>query len=555
MRDFKYKTIFASKVRCLADEEKDKILAQASLDSLKSVISEKYRGQIDLLPIAFNSCTPNLANKNGDMIDSQTALDIYKKFISRPINVEHLRGNGAIGHIVSSAFSKFNINYSLGSGSELIEAKDIKDKKEPFNLSLAGVLYKLYSPDFIDLVEESNDPSSKRYMMVSASWELLFDSFSLAIGSKYLQDCEIIDDKDKVEELAKHLTSYGGSGKIDGKPVFRLVKGEVYPVGIGLTSNPAAEVSGLYVDKEQSSKASQVIDNQEDTKSKEIVKRLSDIDAEFKVSAKDLGEALKRVGINSIESILTIDDLIEKLQKNDKTDKNQEILSVITTNNKDIDKKIPMKIEKIKDITDENLKECKASELQGSLQSILDNEIKKISDDYTSKLTQKEKDIKAAQDSVDQLKTQHSEIEKKFNDTKKQLDDIIEQNKVKEKAELYSARMNTLEEKFELNDKQKGVVGKRVKSIETEEQFTEYLTEAEILFKKKEEKEEKKEKVEAKASTETVDTQTVVDKTIKDSKVTTAAIPNAQDKTETLVEKAKKAFGSDGWEVNKLRKS
>ena len=55
-----------------------------------------------------------------------------------------------------------------------------------------------------------------------------------------------------VEELSKHLKSFGGSGKLeDGTPVHRLIVGEIYPLGIGFTTNPAADVKGVYVEKEK----------------------------------------------------------------------------------------------------------------------------------------------------------------------------------------------------------------------------------------------------------------------------------------------------------------
>src|SRR5262245_51263322 len=110
-KQFKYKTAFGSKVTCLIDKDKDKFLAQASLDSLRGIIPDDVKGQEDLLCIAFNAFTPNLANKNGDLVDTKTAVDIYKFFIHKGINTEHNRGAGAIGHIVSAGFSKFNVNY------------------------------------------------------------------------------------------------------------------------------------------------------------------------------------------------------------------------------------------------------------------------------------------------------------------------------------------------------------------------------------------------------------------------------------------------------------
>ena len=55
---------------------------------------------MDLLPVAFNACVVNRVNKNGDVINTATALDICKNFINKPINVEHNRSN-IVGVILS----------------------------------------------------------------------------------------------------------------------------------------------------------------------------------------------------------------------------------------------------------------------------------------------------------------------------------------------------------------------------------------------------------------------------------------------------------------------
>ena len=93
MPKFKYTTIFSSTVKPLVAKEKDEFLAMASLidigEFLPDIDIEKH---YDLLPIAFNAAVVNRANKNGDVIDTPTALTIYKSFINKPINIEHNRG-------------------------------------------------------------------------------------------------------------------------------------------------------------------------------------------------------------------------------------------------------------------------------------------------------------------------------------------------------------------------------------------------------------------------------------------------------------------------------
>ena len=50
----------------------------------------------------------------------------------------------------------------------------------------------------------------------------------------------------EIEAYAPYLKSLGGKGQFkDGRKVNRLIVGDIYPLGIGFTSNPAADVKGL----------------------------------------------------------------------------------------------------------------------------------------------------------------------------------------------------------------------------------------------------------------------------------------------------------------------
>ena len=89
---FQYTTTFSSILKPLVSEEKDKYLALASLmqvgNFIPNVDTEK---NVDLLPVAFNAAVVNRVNKNGDVIDTDTAVASYKDFINKPINIEHNR--------------------------------------------------------------------------------------------------------------------------------------------------------------------------------------------------------------------------------------------------------------------------------------------------------------------------------------------------------------------------------------------------------------------------------------------------------------------------------
>lgn len=614
MKEFKYKTSFSSLVKCVINEEKDRFLSKASLDNLKTIIPEQYQNQIDLLPISFNSCTPNLGNKNGDMIDANTALAIYKNFIGRPINTEHSRNNGAIGHIVDAAFSKFDENYAIGKGSEIIKASDIKNKKEPINLSLAAVLYRLYYTDLIDEIEESSNPDSPKYMSISASWELSFSSFNLAVGSKYLEDCEIISDEKEIEANKKYLIGEGGCGKLpNGKPVYRLLTGEVYALGIGLTNNAAGEVRGIYIENQESkasksnllsesfikilkelpesgmgyqicdltmnddsileniiiSNCSILPENIDSSKIKDIkIKEIKSHNHKtVKCSCGKIISQYRCSSANKTEEIIEFgcfeckdkkEEVKANIEKNiKKVENNLSHLEKDDVKSNDINKNF-MKLTQIKDITDANLKEISAADVSG----LLDSEIQKIGVEYKEKLEQKEKAAKASAEKIEELTKAQKEVQDKLDKITADHNKLIEANKQKEQVEVFSARMQTLEDEFELNQEEKDMLAEDIKACESDEAFAKFMKKNNLFLKNKKknknvDKEDKKDggKDEQKEANASINTQKVVDDALKNGEKEKVAVANAGEvKETTLADKAKSAFGVDGWELENKRK-
>ena len=113
MKEFKYTTSFSSVIKALIPEDKDKYLAMASLVDIGDFIPEvDHEKNIDLLPVAFNAFVANRVNKNGDVIDTSTAMEVYKNFINKPINIEHNRDR-VIGTILTAGFSEFGTDKPL----------------------------------------------------------------------------------------------------------------------------------------------------------------------------------------------------------------------------------------------------------------------------------------------------------------------------------------------------------------------------------------------------------------------------------------------------------
>jgi len=247
---YNYTTTFSSVLKPLVSEEKDKYLALASLmqvgNFIPNVNTEK---NVDLLPIAFNAAVVNRVNKNGDVIDTDTAISSYKDFINKPINIEHNREK-IVGVILTAGFSEFGSDVSLSEDQ-------VKDLKGPFNITLGGVIWKIANPILADKIEESSDATSDKYQSVSASWELGFNDYNVVMidgESKNIEDGSLISDASQIESIKNNLRAFGGSGKVDKtKSVYRKVIGNVVPLGIGLTETPAADVKGIATLKSEAS--------------------------------------------------------------------------------------------------------------------------------------------------------------------------------------------------------------------------------------------------------------------------------------------------------------
>ena len=242
MKDLKYTTSFSSTIKALVSEEKDQYLAMASMIDIGDLIPNvDTEANVDLLPIAFNAFVANRVNKNGDVIDTETAVAIRENFINKPINIEHNRER-VIGTILTTGFSEF------GTDKPLTE-KQVKEMTGPFNVTLGGVVWKTVNDKVANFIEESSDPTSEKYLAVSASWELGFSDFNVVLlknDEKNIEGGEIIAEEEQVEALQKYLKAFGGEGTVDEETkAYRQVIGKVVPLGIGLTETPAADVKGI----------------------------------------------------------------------------------------------------------------------------------------------------------------------------------------------------------------------------------------------------------------------------------------------------------------------
>ena len=526
MKECKYKTIFSSTIKPLVSEEKDQYLAMASMLDIGDFIPDvDTKKDIDLLPVAFNACVANRVNKNGDVVDSKTALAMYENFINKPINLEHKRER-VVGVILAAGFSEFGTD-------KPIKKEDIEGN-EPFNITLGGVIWKVVNSRVADIIEDASDPTSENYMKVSASWELGFDEYNLVLlkdSEKNISEAEFITESEEIDKNKEFLKALGGSGKLEnGKNIYRQVINKVVPLGIGLTENPAADVQGIAVKKEE----------------KEV----------------------ESIADEAVESSSPESDTL-------KTAENEKNISQSSTETVKTNKEyIPtMKITSIKDITDESLQTLKASVIA----DFVEEELKKASEEYHAQQTEVEDKLKAAHEAEVELKAEHEKLTKELEEIKSGFEALQNDVAAREAQEKFTIRMTFFDQEYDLNDADREVIANDIKDMD-DEAFEAFASKMKILLegrqkyggnegdipdadrkkkghhgrgpKRKETAKEEGEEDFKKDMKAAEDTEQVVDEALTNAEEVSAEVPaNSEAQSETVFEKYKAAFALDQFEI------
>ena len=497
MQKHKYTTIFSSSIRPLVSEEKDKYLSLASLvdvgNFLPNLDTEK---NYDLLPIAFNACVANRANRNGDIIDTKTALEICESFVNKPINIEHNRDR-VIGTILTAGFSTFG-------SDEAIAPDQIKDNNGPFNLTLGGVVWKIVNSGITDLIEESNDPTSDNYLKISASWELGFSDYNIVAmegESKNMEDGEVISEFNAVEKIKDKLRGFGGDGKLeDGRSIYRQVINDVLPLGIGLTETPAADVKGV------------AVEIKEDKDKKAL--HANETEEEENISQKSQRDVIKN-------------------------DDNR------TTKAK------TMKINRIEDITEESLKELSASTVSDFIQK----ELEKASEDFSQEKSKTQDALNEAKEKQETLSQENAEISKRLEEFQTKINELEGEKEERLQQEKFSVRMASFDEAYKLSDDDRKVLAAQIKDLD-DESFDKYSKDMTVLLSSKDkealadEEEEKVEVDEKKEDSEEKSEASVVEEAVEKAEKIKEEIPNSSTASaETVYDKYKRAFDIDQFDT------
>lgn len=438
---FKYICKFSENV-IASTPENEEIESLASVDSLRDLIPEDidFNKNIDLVGVAFNGAVANMFNKNGDGIDTQTAIAIKDYFMHKPTNIEHQRKK-VVGHIVGTSLSRYKTN-------EIISEEEAASTDEPFNIALSSVIYKTVNPEFAELVQKSVDKESDLYQKVSASWEIGFNDYVVAVGSTNLKDAKIISGEEK-DDYKQFLKAYGGNGRDDdGNEVHRLIVGDIYPLGIGFTANPAASVKGLTVSEESMN--------------------------QFKLKGDSESSNYEKIEIkNNI-----IEEKSSHFKKHD------------VKNNKNIKPYKTMEQEILKQVTESLEAQASSKKLSeeaiANITKVFHDAIIQKNDQWQSdkeELNKEKEDLsKAAEEAGQKIESLKSEIAS----MNEEIESLKTEAAAKEASEKFNDRMSDLDDEFELEDEDRIILASELKSIDcSDEAYAKYKEKLSVMWKHK----------------------------------------------------------------------
>lgn len=475
------KSEFKCRIKAVSKENADKFISSASIQEIKNIApSININENSDLLPISFDACVVNKFNKNDDGINSEIAVKIAKNFIFKPINIEHKTTNVA-GVILNYAFTSLD-SHKILTDEEALASKD------PYYITLGGVVWRYVKPELSDYLEECSDPDSPEYEAVSASWELGFDSYSLALkedSSRDFNNLEIITDKDEINKIENSLRALGGTGKYQNKRVYRLVDNGVLPLGIGLTENPAADVKGVFAEKQEENTSNAALDE----KNKKQI------------------------------SLLQENNVITNIQE----------------------KRMSKKISNLSEITDELIKTCQASDIS----NFISDEIEKASKDYEEKInseknkaSQLESELEKVKVANQTLETTLTNLKSELSSLKDELAKIKNEQAIAEEQRNFDVRMDFFSKTFDLTAETKSIIAKELSSVKTEDEFKSYVEKMKVLLPAK----ASKKTTSASNDKPEVNEEKELEEAIKNGDQVVAKVPNSSTPTESLYEQYKNAF-------------
>jgi len=233
----------------------------------------------------------------------------------------------------------------------------------------------------------------------------------------------------------------------DGTPVYRLVTGRIYPLGIGFTTNPAADVEGV------------VIDDGSNNKIKEESEAINDSES---------------IHVNSLD-LLRINNNFSQTKKNTVNLNNNNIMDLeqILTELKTV-------------LAEKRDTDTFSDEAVANVSQRIAESIKEKSDEIQAKISAAEESKLEAIAEADKLKTDLQQNSEKLEEALSKINELESTLTAQAAQELFNSRMGVLDADYDFEDVDRKILVDELKGLEnSDEAFASFQEKISVLYRHK----------------------------------------------------------------------
>jgi len=225
------------------------------------------------------------------------------------------------------------------------------------------------------------------------------------------------------------------------------VVGEIYPLGIGFTATPAAEVEGVLVENQQ----------------KVQIKK-----------DKAAAEVIEVKNTHLTEKRMTTEKNSSLSEKNDVNMSNALIMDT-----KDL-------LEQIEGLISDKLDSKLPEEAIASVSKVMLDAIKQKDELWQAEKVEKENALSEAKDRHEALSTEVDEVKEKLVATEKALEELAEEKRLREAKDLFNSRMGVITEAYELGEEDLKIVAVELSELGAEDEaFASYKGKLDVVWQHK----------------------------------------------------------------------
>jgi hypothetical protein len=491
---YKYKATFTSEAKVINPSEQDRFVAKASLAALRGILPPDINPEDnpDLLYISCNGSVGGLVNRNDDGVTNETAIAINDSMKHKFITTDHDRSK-AVGVILYPGFSRFVTN-------EPLTYEQSAALKEPVNMAFAGVLWKVINPMLAKYIRNNADDSADS---LSMSWEISFNSYSIAVGSKNLFDARIIKaDHPDFAAYDRYLRVNKGEGKDpSGNGVYRIIGDDSLIMGMSIVPNPAAEVKGIL--PIENIKVAEPVNTHPDDKASDLSQIPPSQRAFLEEQAQSNG-GFHLCDITMQDGQIHSNIPVIGCRYIPKSIEGSKVASVtickkseennITHSNASVNPDTAITMTKITNLQEFEAVlgkfEGKAAEAAAAIDFV--KKIQEFSDKYAADLAAKENIVKTVEAAQAKAEERAKELETKVAEVEAKLAEVEAESSAVAAAQKFQERMAAFDEAFDLDVEDTKIIASDITNLD-DEAFAAYMTKSKKLMAAKAKKKKAKE--------------------------------------------------------------